>query len=50
MVGRSLWAEPSRRWLQQQCSDQELVDAVADNFSVLSRAWANRHAHATIGA
>lgn len=50
MVGRSLWAEPSRRWLKQQCSDQELVDAVAANFTVLSRAWVNRHARATIGA
>ncbi len=50
MVGRSLWAEPSRRWLQQQCGDQELVDAVVGNFTVLSLAWARRHAHATIGA
>jgi 5-dehydro-2-deoxygluconokinase len=50
LVGRSLWADPSRRWLQQQCSDQELVDAVAANFTVLTRAWANRHTHATIGA
>ncbi len=50
MVGRSLWAEPARRWLQQQCSDQELVQAVAHNFTELSRAWANRHTHAGIGA
>jgi 5-dehydro-2-deoxygluconokinase len=50
MVGRSLWAEPAQRWLRQQCSDQELIDAVAHNFGVLSRAWAARHAHATIGA
>ena len=50
MVGRSLWAEPSRRWLQQQCSDQDLLDAVVANFTALSRAWGNRHVHATIGA
>ncbi len=50
MVGRSLWAEPAQRWLQQQCSDQQLIDAVADNFSILSRAWSARHRHATIAA
>jgi 5-dehydro-2-deoxygluconokinase len=50
MVGRSLWAGPSQRWLQRQCSDQQLIDAVADNFSLLSRAWSSRHRHPTIAA
>jgi len=48
MVGRSLWAEPSSRWLRRKCTDQELVDSVASNFSLLSRAWSDRHRHATI--
>lgn len=48
MVGRSLWAEPSLRWLRRQCSDEELMDAVAENFLLLSRAWSARHRHATI--
>jgi len=48
MVGRSLWAEPSSRWLRHECTDQELVDTVAANFTLLSRAWSSRHRHATI--
>ncbi len=43
MVGRSLWAEPALRWLQHECGDQALVDAVTDNFRTLSQAWATRH-------
>ena len=43
MVGRSLWADPALRWLRQECDDQALVDAVADNFRTLSQAWAKRH-------
>ncbi|MBP6502482.1 MAG: 5-dehydro-2-deoxygluconokinase [Rhodoferax sp.] len=50
MVGRSLWAEPSLRWLRRQCTDQELMDAVAANFLLLSHAWSTRHRHATIRA
>lgn len=43
MVGRSLWADPALRWLRRESGDQELVDAVADNFRALSRAWTLRH-------
>ncbi|MEO7941657.1 MAG: PfkB family carbohydrate kinase, partial [Burkholderiaceae bacterium] len=43
MVGRSLWVDPALRWLRRECDDQALVDAVADNFRSLSRAWALRH-------
>ncbi len=50
MVGRSLWAEPSLRWLRGQSTDQELVDAVAHNFAALAAAWATRRARATIVA
>ena len=50
MVGRSLWAEPSLRWLRGQDSDRELIDAVAANFLLLSHAWSTRHRHATIGS
>jgi 5-dehydro-2-deoxygluconokinase len=48
MVGRSLWAEPSMRWLRRQDTDQQLIDAVAANFLLLSRAWSMRQPHATI--
>ncbi len=50
MVGRSVWAEPSLRWLRRQCTDRELVDAVAHNFTTLSSAWAARRPHATLAA
>ena len=50
MVGRSLWADASLRWLHRQCTDQELVDAVAHNFRALSAAWAARRPRATIAA
>ncbi|MEP6969983.1 MAG: 5-dehydro-2-deoxygluconokinase [Betaproteobacteria bacterium] len=48
MVGRSLWAEPSLRWLRRENTDQQLIDAVAANFLLLSRAWSMRHRHATM--
>jgi len=44
MVGRSLWAEPSIRWLGNQIDDATLVREVADNFAVLVNAWRTRHA------
>ncbi len=49
MVGRSLWVEPSQRWLRKQCSDDDLVEVVVCNFLFLSRAWSDRGARATIG-
>lgn len=43
MVGRTLWAEPSMRWLRGACSDGELVASVAANFGQLVHAWNARH-------
>ena len=39
MVGRSLWTEPARTWLAGRFDDDALIDAVAANFTTLSRAW-----------
>ena len=39
MVGRTLWAAPSLRWLRGEIDDAALVDAVADNFATLVDAW-----------
>ena len=50
MVGRSVWADASRQWLAGQISDTRLVDAVADNFAQLVRAWRDRGAHAPSAA
>jgi myo-inositol catabolism protein IolC len=36
------------RWLRRQDTDQQLIDAVAANFLLLSRAWSMRQPHATI--
>ena len=43
MVGRSLWADPSMRWLANQIDDDALVREVADNFGLLVDAWRMRH-------
>lgn len=43
MVGRSLWAEPARRWLAGEIDDDALVKQVADNFATLVQAWDTRH-------
>jgi len=39
MVGRSLWVQPARAWLQGAMTDDAFVDAVARNFEVLVDAW-----------
>ena len=43
MVGRSLWAEPARRWFANEVGDEALVQQVADNFVTLVLAWRARH-------
>ncbi len=43
MVGRSLWADASQRWLRNLIDDRQLVDEVAENFTVLVDAWQRRH-------
>ena len=42
MVGRSLWVEPSTRWLRNQIDDDGLVGQVAQNFATLVDAWRTR--------
>ena len=42
MVGRSIWAEPARRWLANDIDDKALVQQVADNFATLVQAWRAR--------
>ena len=39
MVGRTLWAGPSLRWLKGEIDDQGLVDEAAHNFATLVDAW-----------
>ena len=46
MVGRSLWASASQRWLQNRIDDAALVDEVAGNFGQLVDAWRARSAPA----
>lgn len=43
MVGRTLWAEASRKWLRGEIDDDGLVAEVAANFAVLAQAWRGRH-------
>jgi len=42
MVGRSLWADASLRWLAGDIDDQAFVGEVARNFTILVDAWRNR--------
>jgi len=39
MVGRTLWASPSLRWLKGEIDDATLVDEAARNFATLVDAW-----------
>ncbi|WP_280153359.1 5-dehydro-2-deoxygluconokinase [Piscinibacter sp. XHJ-5] len=41
MVGRTLWADPSARWLRGEIGDDALVEQVARNFGALVQAWRN---------
>jgi 5-dehydro-2-deoxygluconokinase len=43
MVGRTLWATASLRWLKNEIDDTAFVDEVARNFATLVDAWKNRH-------
>ena len=43
MVGRTLWADASLRWLKGESSDEQFVQEVAHNFATLVDAWRNRH-------
>jgi len=43
MVGRTLWAAPSLRWLRHQIDDEALVGEVASNFAELVDAWNGAH-------
>jgi 5-dehydro-2-deoxygluconokinase len=39
MVGRTLWVDPARRWLRDECDDDAFVQRVAANFESLVDAW-----------
>lgn len=39
MVGRTLWAEASLKWLRGDIDDKALIDEVANNFAALVVAW-----------
>ena len=39
MVGRTLWAGPSLRWLKGEIDDNALIDEAARNFTLLVDAW-----------
>lgn len=43
MVGRTLWASASLRWLKNEIDDAAFVMEVAQNFSCLVYAWRHRH-------
>ena len=38
-VGRTIFYEPAKEWMQHKISDQELVDSVAGNYIELIKAW-----------
>jgi len=42
MVGRTLWASASLRWLKNEIDDAAVVNEVARNFTTLVAAWQNR--------
>ena len=38
-IGRSIFGEPARRWLQQLVDDEQLIEEVAGNFLDLVQQW-----------
>jgi 5-dehydro-2-deoxygluconokinase len=42
MVGRSLWADASLRWLKSELNDQGFIDEFAANYAFLVHAWRSR--------
>ncbi|RQS65230.1 5-dehydro-2-deoxygluconokinase [Burkholderia sp. Bp8963] len=42
MIGRTLWADASLKWLGGDIGDQALIDEVAGNFAQLVDAWLDR--------
>ncbi|TXT40007.1 MAG: 5-dehydro-2-deoxygluconokinase [Comamonadaceae bacterium] len=44
MVGRTLWADASLRWLKQEIDDAAFITEVAHNFASLVEAWRTRRA------
>lgn len=44
MVGRTLWASASLRWLRDEINDAAFVEEVAHNFANLVEAWRTRRA------
>jgi len=41
-VGRTIFGEPSRRWLRGDYDDDQLIQAVLDNYLALVKAWQMR--------
>ena len=50
MVGRSLWVDPSTRWLKNEIDDTGLVTQVTENFAALVDAWRQRGGRKTSAA
>ncbi|WP_296225064.1 bifunctional 5-dehydro-2-deoxygluconokinase/5-dehydro-2-deoxyphosphogluconate aldolase [Ralstonia sp. UBA689] len=44
MVGRTLWADASLKWLRGDIDDSTLINEVAGNFAQLADAWLSRRA------
>lgn len=43
-VGRTIFGEPTRAWIEGRIDDRALVEAVADRFAAVVRAWRERSA------
>ncbi|MCB1804632.1 MAG: DUF2090 domain-containing protein, partial [Candidatus Competibacteraceae bacterium] len=41
-VGRTIFSEPSRRWLHGELNDNDLINAVSQNYLRLIRYWRER--------
>lgn len=41
-VGRSIFGAPSREWLANSYTDQQLIDAIMTNYTQLITLWQER--------
>lgn len=40
-VGRTIFSQPSERWLRSEISDEKFIQEVSDNYSLLITCWKN---------
>jgi len=43
-VGRTIFSAPARRWMSGDMSDEEAIEAIAENYIRMVKLWQGRNA------